>query len=58
MKEIEAAWAQPWAEWARQRLVVVRLIAQHEMTSEQIAGVANVGCKSVVQLPRPRDTVV
>jgi hypothetical protein len=38
--------------------VVVRLIAQHEMTSEQIAGVANVGCKSVVQLPRPRDTVV
>jgi hypothetical protein len=28
--QIEAAWAQPQAEWARRRLLVVRLIAQHE----------------------------
>ncbi len=37
VKEIEAAWERPQADWARQRLLVVRLIAQHELTTEQIA---------------------
>ena len=32
VKEIEAAWERPQADWARQRLLVVRLIAQHELT--------------------------
>ena len=47
VKEIEAAWRRPQADWARQRLLVVRLIAQHELTSEQIARVADVSRKTV-----------
>lgn len=47
MKEIEAAWDQSQADWARQRLLVVRLIAQHELTTEQIARAAGVSRKSV-----------
>ena len=55
VQEIEAAWAQPQADWARQRLLVVRLIAQHALTSEQIAKVADVSRKTVFNY---RDTVV
>ena len=47
VKEIEAAWAQPQEDWARKRLLVVRLIAQHQMTTDQIAQVAGVSRKSV-----------
>src|SRR5258708_660357 len=47
VKEIETAWVRPQADWARQRLLVVRLIAQHELTTEQIAKVAGVSRKSV-----------
>src|SRR5580700_5506845 len=47
VKEIEAAWVQPQADWARARLLVVRLIAQHELTTGQIAKVAGVSRKSV-----------
>jgi transposase len=47
VKEIETAWAQPQEDWARKRLLVVRLIAQHELTTEQIAKVAGVSRKSV-----------
>jgi len=47
VKAIEAAWARPQEDWARQRLLVVRLIAQHELTTEQIAKVAGVSRKSV-----------
>lgn len=47
MKAIEEAWEQPQEEWARRRLLVVRLIAQHELTTEQIAKVAGVSRKSV-----------
>jgi len=47
VKEIEAAWDRPQEDWARQRLLVVRLIAQHELTTEQIAKVAGVSRKSV-----------
>lgn len=55
VKAIEEAWAQPQADWARTRLLVVRLIAQHELTTEQIARVAGVSRKSVFNY---RDRVV
>jgi transposase len=55
VKAIEAAWAQPQADWARTRLLVVRLVAQHELTTAQIARVANVSRKSVFNY---RDLVV
>ena len=47
VKAIEEAWRQPQEDWARKRLLVLRLIAQHEMTTEQIAKVAGVSRKSV-----------
>jgi transposase len=47
VKAIEEAWKQPQEEWARKRLLVVRLIAQHELTTTQIAKVAGVSRKSV-----------
>ena len=47
MREIQAAWERPQADWARRRLLVVRLIAQHELTTEQIAKVAGVSRRSV-----------
>ena len=45
--EIEAAWGEPQPEWARQRLRVVRLIAQHELTAAQIARVCDVSRQTV-----------
>jgi transposase len=53
--QIEAAWARPQADWARQRLLVVRLVAQQELTVTQIADVAGV-CRQTVFTYR--DTVV
>ena len=47
MAEIEAAWAEPRVAWARRRLLVVRLIAQHELTVAQIMRVAEVSRQSV-----------
>jgi len=47
VKGIDDAWTEPQAEWARQRLLVVRLIAQHELTTAQIARIAGVSRKSV-----------
>jgi transposase len=47
VKQIEEAWKRPQEDWARRRLLVVRLIAQHELTTEQIAKVAGVSRKSV-----------
>jgi transposase len=55
VKAIEAAWGQPQADWARTRLLVVRLLAQHELTTAQIARVAGVSRKSVFNY---RDLVV
>lgn len=55
VKEIEAAWAQPQADWARKRLLVVRLIAQHQLTTDHIAQEAGVSRKSVFNC---RDLVV
>jgi transposase len=40
--QIEEAWAQTQPDWARRRLLVVRLIAQHEHTAAQIMKIAAV----------------
>lgn len=53
--EVEAAWTRPQEAWARKRLLVVRLIAQHELTVEQIMRVAEVSRQSVFTY---RDTLV
>jgi transposase len=55
VRQIEAAWGQPQPEWARRRLLVVRLIAQHELTVAQIMRVADV-CRQTVFTYR--DTLV
>ena len=51
--EIETAWAQPQEEWARRRLLVVRLIAQHELTVAEIMRVADV-CRQTVFVYRDK----
>lgn len=51
--EIEAAWAQPQEERARRRLLVVRLIAQHELTVAEIMRVADV-CRQTVFVYRDK----
>ena len=53
--EIEAAWTKPQEAWARRRLLVVRLIAQRELTVEQIMRVAEVSRQSVFTY---RDTLL
>lgn len=53
--EIETAWAQPQPDWARRRLLVVRLIAQHELTVAEIMRVADVARQTVFTY---RDKVV
>ena len=53
--EIEEAWKQPQEEWARKRLWVVRLIAQHELTVAQIMRAADVSRQTVFTY---RDTLV
>jgi transposase len=55
VKEIETAWTEPQEAWARRRLLVVRLIAQHEFTVEQIAKVAEVSRQTVFTY---RDTLL
>src|SRR5450756_1094300 len=55
VKQIETAWAEPQPEWARQRLRVVRLIAQHELTAAEIMRVADVSRQTVFTY---RDTLV
>jgi transposase len=52
---IETAWAQPQPGWARRRLLVVRLIAQHELTVAEIMRMADVSRQSVFTY---RDKVV
>lgn len=42
LAEIETAWAQSHPDWARRRRLVLRLIAQHELTVAQIMRVADV----------------
>lgn len=53
--EIEAAWGKPQPDWARRRLLVVRLIAQHELTVAEIMRVADVSRQTVFTY---RDKVV
>ena len=53
--EIEAAWAKPQVDWARRRLLVARLIAQHELTVAEIMKVADVSRQTVFTY---RDKVV
>lgn len=53
--EIEAEWGKPQEAWARQRLLVVRLIAQHELTVAQIMRVADVSRQTVFTY---RDTLL
>lgn len=55
VSDIEREWAKPQEEWARKRLLVVRLIAQHELTVVQIAKVADVSRQTVFTY---RDKVV
>lgn len=55
VKQIETAWGEPQPDWARQRLLVVRLIAQHELTGAQIMRVAGVSRQTVFTY---RDKVV
>ena len=47
VQELEAAWDKPQPDWARQRLTVLRLIAQHELNAEQIAAVQGITRKTV-----------
>jgi transposase len=55
VEQIETAWGEPQPEWARQRLRVVRLIAQHELSAAQIMRVADVSRQTVFTY---RDKVV
>jgi transposase len=47
VQEIEEAWRQPQEDWARKRLLVVRLIAQHEHTVAEIMKIVGV-CRQTV----------
>lgn len=47
VKQIEEAWRQPQEDWARKRLLVVRLIAQHELTVAKIMQIAGVSRQTV-----------
>ena len=40
--ELEKAWRERQESWQRQRLLVVRLVAQLELNAEQIAAAAGV----------------
>jgi len=55
VEEIEKAWEEPQPDWARSRLLVVRLIAQHEHTVAEIMKIAGV-CRQTAFTYR--DTVV
>lgn len=45
--ELEAAWREPTSAWARQRLMVLKLVAQHVLNAGQIAAAAGVSRRSV-----------
>lgn len=47
VEQIEAAWRLPQEDWARKRLLVVRLISQHEHTVAGIMKIASV-CRQTV----------
>lgn len=45
--ELEPAWREHTEAWARQRLLVIRLVAQHELSAERIAAAAGVNRSTV-----------
>jgi len=47
VRQIEEAWVQKHPDWARRRLLVVRLIAQHEHTAGQIMKIAGVSRRTL-----------
>src|SRR5664279_3924845 len=47
LAELDAAWDQAHPDWARRRLQVVRLVAQHELSAAQIAAATGVSRASV-----------
>lgn len=47
VSELEAAWQEHTAAWARQRLMVMKLVAQHVLSAEQIAAAVGVGRRTV-----------
>jgi len=55
VREIEAAWVRSHPDWARKRLLVVRLIAQHNHTVAEIMEIAGVSRQTVFNY---RDTLV
>ena len=55
VEQIEAAWGEAQEDWARKRLLVVRLIAQHEHTVAEIMKITGVSRQTVFTY---RDTVV
>jgi len=55
VEEIEEAWAKPQADWVCERLLVVRLITQHEHTVDEIMKIIGVSRQTVFTY---RDTVV
>jgi transposase len=55
VEQIELAWVEAQPDWARKRLLVVRLIAQHEHTVAEIMKITGVSRQTVFTY---RDTVV
>ena len=55
VEQIEAAWGEAQPDWARKRLLVMRLIAQHEHTVAEIMKITGVSRQTVFTY---RDTVV
>jgi len=47
IRQINEAWGQAQPDWARKRLLAVRLIAQHELTAEQIAKIAGINRRTL-----------
>lgn len=47
LNSLQAAWEQEQPEWARQRLLVIRLVAQHQLTAEQIGEAVGINRRTV-----------
>jgi transposase len=47
IEELKAAWREHTEAWARQRLMVLKLVGQHELSAEQIAVAVGVGRSTV-----------
>lgn len=47
MSELDQAWKEKQPDWARQRLMVLRLVARHEHSAEEIGEMVGIGRASV-----------